>query len=275
MGRVICISSAKGGSGKSTSSVALAAALPTEFGSCLLIDMDPQGNASAMLGHQPTGDGLGSADLLTGRKNLNLEDLITFEVQPGLDLIPAEHTPLVEARNHLANTPGAERVLARTLAPLVDTYDWIIIDTPPGVGDRLTWNAIAAATHVVAIIDAGSMWSLEGAAVVSAFVDQLQAAGLTEAVFLGGVLNRVEPGRLVSEVVMDTSADTLTIFDTTIPRRTAFQQAELLGRPLVTVDRPGGASDAAVAVRELTSELVQRAKAADRRSARRAGRRYA
>jgi chromosome partitioning protein len=250
---VVAFAANKGGVGKTTISATTAHAFVLEGLTVLAIDMDPQGNLTSALGADAMGEGF--ADLIHSERTL--ADVIT-PTECGVDLVPPGRE-LSAVGQALTTQPGGERVLARALAALdANTdydYDVIIIDTPPDLG-RLTLNGIAAASHVIAVINP-ARWAAEGGATISALVDQVNALELGRPVFLGAVVNKVPSGkRLVRDMVMESLEETdFPLLDTRIPQRTSLEQAEFVAAPVSFIEPKG---KEAKLFRALAKEITQR-----------------
>ena len=142
MARVIAIANQKGGVGKTTTAINLGASLAVAEQRTLIVDIDPQANASSGLGIRPREDLPAIYDVLIGGRPA--ADTILREIHfPCLDLIPSDRD-LVGAEIELIEAEDRERVLRRALDPLRDRYDYILVDCPPSLG-LLTLNTLVAA----------------------------------------------------------------------------------------------------------------------------------
>ena len=142
MGRIIALANQKGGVGKTTTSMNLAASLATLEKHVLLIDADPQANASSGLGVDPNEVDVSIYDCLV--RNTDPHEAIFETDIKGLDIIPS-HIDLVGAEIEMLNLPSRERILQNLLATVRKEYDYILIDCSPSLG-LITVNALTAAT---------------------------------------------------------------------------------------------------------------------------------
>lgn len=151
MGRVIAVVNQKGGVGKTTTSVSVAACAAESGRSVLLVDTDPESDSTHWLAGSP--DDGAVMDVLTGA--LPLDAIIRTTGVPGLDLAPAD-TDLVLAERTLGNLAGAERRLATAIATVADRYDLVLVDCPPSL-NLLTVGALVAADEVLVPVAMGSL----------------------------------------------------------------------------------------------------------------------
>lgn len=164
--RTIAIINQKGGCGKTTTAINMAASLARRKKRVLLIDLDPQGHASLGLNVKPENVTKGMTEVLT--QGMALEDVLCEAIIPGLDLAPANIT-LSAAEPLLSNVPKKEQRLLSAIGSLNGTYSYVIIDSPPSLG-LLTFNALRACSEAIVPIEM-SFFSLHGLAKLSEIID--------------------------------------------------------------------------------------------------------
>ena len=155
--RIVAVTNQKGGCGKTTVAVNLAAALAARARRVLLVDLDPQAHATVALGLSPTNCPATIHEVLRG--NAALSEAIRQDHLPGFDVV-ASSIPLATAEQYLSGIPGRERRLLESLRGIAKRYDYILIDSPPSLG-LLTFNALRAADEAIVPIDP-SFLSLHG-----------------------------------------------------------------------------------------------------------------
>lgn len=228
MARIVAISNQKGGVGKTTTAINLSASLAAAGQTVLLVDLDPQGNASSGLGHPRANVSAGIYDVLLGFRDLDSVRLPTYN--PSLELLPATRD-LVGAEVELVDEPNRERLLKRALDSVRDDFDWILIDCAPSLG-LLTVNALTAADSVLVPLQA-EYYAMEGlgellrtvAAVKKGLNPDLQREGI--------LLTMVDTrNRLCNDVEHQTrEVFGQHVFQTTIPRNVRLGEAPSHGLP--------------------------------------------
>lgn len=249
--RIIAMCNQKGGVGKTTTSVNLAAALAEYGRKVLLVDFDPQGALSSHLGvlarDIPT-----IYDLMRDR-NVDVKSAIVKTEVAGLDLIPA-NIDLSAAEIELVNEVARESILANVLRKVSTDYDVVIIDCQPSLG-LLTVNALTAA-HGVFIPMATDFFALRGVALLIDTVNKVQDR-LNPAIKVDGILATVHERTLHSKEVLERLQEAFgdQVFKTVINRTVKLKDASAAHQP-ITVFAP--TSEAADAYRQVARELVAR-----------------
>jgi chromosome partitioning protein len=234
MGRVIAIANQKGGVGKTTTAINLGASLAVAEQRTLIIDMDPQGNATSGVGVDKSDGRPTIYDVLISDRPAR--ECIRRSVHfPFLDLIPSNRD-LVGAEIELVERPERERVLALALEEIRGEYDYILVDCPPSLG-LLTLNTLTAADSVLIPIQC-EFYALEGLSQLLSTVRLVQR-GLNPGLEIEGVLLTMYDRRLnLSKQVAEEAREYFggKVFKSTIPRNVRLAEAPSFGQPIVTYD---------------------------------------
>ncbi len=252
---VIACANQKGGVGKTTTAVNLAACLAERGEDILLIDLDAQANATSGLGiAKQEGQSIYGPLLGDGFP----EERIQSTMVPRLDIIPAE-LDLAGAEVDIARADQYLHRLRRCLADLIraEWYDYIIIDCPPSLG-ILTMNALAAARSLLIPIQC-EYYALEGLSVIARLIERLRDGGVNPDLDIAGIVMTMFDGRtnLAQQVVAEVRqhfGDK--VYQTVIPRSIRLSEAPSFGQPIILYDRHGAGAQA---YRSLAEEFIQRA----------------
>ncbi len=231
MGRILAIANQKGGVGKTTTAINLSAALAAYDKRVLLVDCDPQGNATRGIGERAGAQHLYHA--LSG--DCSLGSVVRKTGFPNLDLAPADRD-LVGVEVEFVGEPGWEQRLKDAMASVVGSYDFILIDCPPSLG-HLTVGALSAAHGVLVPLQA-EYFALEGISELVANVRRIQG-GLNPGLEIAGILltmfdERTNLSRDILEEVRRHFGDK--VFQTVVPRNVRLAEAPSHGQPIIQYD---------------------------------------
>lgn len=248
MGRIIAIANQKGGVGKTTTTVNLSASLVATKRKVLVIDLDPQGNATM-------GSGVNKHELESSVYDVLVDDMpardaIVKTDPAGYDILPANGN-LTAAEVQLMDMDGKESRLRQALDPLVDDYDYIVIDCPPSL-NMLTVNAFVAA-HGIIIPMQCEYYALEGLTALMNTIERIQQ--INTELRIDGLLRTMYDPR--TSLTTDVSAQLINhfgdqVYGTVIPRNIRLAEAPSYGMPVLCYDK---SSRGAVAYLALAGEV--------------------
>jgi len=255
MKKIFAVANQKGGVGKTTTTINLAASIALADRRVLVVDLDPQSNLTSGLGMKgKAGPGATVYEALASKKTPDVKDFILETNVSGLSLFPADRN-LTGATIDLVERKGREKVLQPIVQQASDLFDYILIDTPPSLG-LLTLNALVAAEAVLVPLQP-EFFALEGVAELTGTIDRVQQA-FNANLEISGVLltmmnNQLNLARQVENDVRGHFGDK--VFKTTIPRNVKLSEAPSHGLPAMLYDVN---SKGALAYVDLAREFLKR-----------------
>ena len=250
MGRIIVIANQKGGVGKTTTAINLSAYIAIKKKRVLLIDMDPQGNASGGFDIDPSSVTKTVYDVMLGEASI--EDAIISNVRPKLSIVPSD-VNLAAAEIQLSDVADKNHILKKELGKIRDKYDYIIMDCPPSL-NIVTINAMCAADSVIVPLQC-EYYALEGLAQLMQTVSLIQERE-NDRLKIEGIVFTMYDGRtnLATQVVENVTQNTdKKIYKCIIPRNVRLAEAPSYGMPITEYDPK---SSGAKAYEKLASKVI-------------------
>ena len=251
-GRILALANQKGGVGKTTTTINLATALAAVGQAVLIIDLDPQANATTGLGLPPKGDRYNAYDLLVG--NATLSEIAQKTLVPGLDVIPTT-VDLAGAEIELVGLERREYRLREAIENRCGAWDFVLIDCPPSLG-LLTLNALTAAEAVLVPLQC-EYYALEGISHLIRTIERVKNNFNQKLEVQGVVLTMFDKRNTLSTAVADDARRFFgnKVYETVIPRNVRVSEAPSFGKPVLLYDLHCAGSQAYV---HLAGEVIRR-----------------
>ncbi len=254
MKRIIAVANQKGGVGKTTTAVNLAASFAATRRRVLLIDIDPQGNATMGCGIEKSQIERGTGDVLLGECDAAAA-IIALESMPGMSLMPANQDLVAAEVQLLTTLAGRELRLRNALKPVYDQFEVILIDCPPSL-NMLTLNALVAAQSVLIPMQC-EYYALEGLSALVGTIEQIKAS-VSPSLEIEGILRTMFDPR--NNLANEVSAQLISVFGdkvfrTIVPRNVRLAEAPSFGKPALQHDKD---SRGALAYLALAGEMLRK-----------------
>ena len=252
MGKIIAVANQKGGVGKTTTAINLAASLGALDRKTLIVDADPQANATSGVGFEPKNIKTSIYECIINE--VEPQDIVLTTDNPNLDIIPA-HIDLVGAEIEMINLPNREKMMRAALNKLVDQYDFIIIDCSPSLG-LITVNSLTAAHSVIIPVQC-EYFALEGLGKLLNTIKIVQQRMNTDLEIEGMLLTMYDQRlRLANQVVEEVKMHfQQLVFETIIHRNTKLGEAPSFGETIIMHD---ASSKGAINYLNLAREVLQK-----------------
>jgi chromosome partitioning protein len=254
LGQVIAFANQKGGVAKTTTTLNLGVAFKEEGFEVLLVDLDPQGNATSGLGTSPRTVERSTYDLLLGEASLS--DILVETDLAALTLAPSS-PDLAAAAVELVEAPERFERLRNALAAHRDLYDYVLIDCPPSLG-LLTINALVAADSVLVPMQC-EYYALEGLSDLTGTIERIRGGMNGKLAIEGVLLTMWDPRSNLAREVADEVRKHFRVYETTIPRNIRLAEAPSHGKPVILYDAGSRGSHGYL---NLARELLDDAEAA-------------